>query len=319
MNETITIADREYELPCLLGLPAAVHHALPAIGSSDLKRLVESPGAYKHGVPSFNYDSMAIGTALHTLLLEPGDAGELIMLDPWDQKESKEVHRNSAPYKSVKAAHEENTGGLGVMLKRSQYAAVLAMRRRIWTYKHTRDWWDRAWLVEHTIIWRDERTGVLCKARPDMMPATRAREWQTVVDVKTKKGAVDADAWRKQVFAMGYDLQAEHYTEGLRAIGRDMTPEEFLFLVVSTDAPHPVGLYALDAETIETARDVRRKALELYAACSAVDTWPCDHDPEVITPKHWDMTARTDGCARMARYLDELSPVDDETGEGVEW
>ena len=47
------------------------YHADPRIGSSTLKRILTSPDHFRHGIMTCAPATLALGTACHTLTLEP--------------------------------------------------------------------------------------------------------------------------------------------------------------------------------------------------------------------------------------------------------
>lgn len=124
---------------------------------------------------------------------------------------------------------------------------------------------------EVSAYWRDERTGVLCKCRPDwVMPV--GDKACVLFDAKTFSTG-SADEFARQAARMGYDFQAAFYTDGFgRASGLNVLA--FIHIVIANEWPHPVNLVQLGERSISTGRLKYRRALDTYAECVKTNQWP---------------------------------------------
>lgn len=124
---------------------------------------------------------------------------------------------------------------------------------------------------EVSAFWRDERTGVLCKVRPDWVMPVGDKSC-VIFDAKTFATG-GADEFSRQAARMGYDFQAAYYTDGYgNATGLNVLA--FVHIVISNQWPHPVNLVQLGERTINAGRAKYRRALDTYAECQRSGVWP---------------------------------------------
>lgn len=233
------------------GMPASDYHAHPAVGSTTVKMLATMPPAlvrYRLNHPEHKtaYD---IGTAAHSLILEGDDAGVSVI---------------DAPDKRGKrwSEHAEEVRAIGhIPLLRKEMLAVEAMRDAVMTHPVARDL-----LTGHTA----ERScfaeidGVPVKARPDALKGS------TVVDLKTT--SADLGSIERTVASFGYHIQQAHYTDVIEACGQPV--DDFVFIFVSTTAPHLVRVVRLEECAVDLGREQARHALAVWKHCTATGTWP---------------------------------------------
>lgn len=93
---------------------------------------------------------------------------------------------------------------------------------------------------EHSIHWTDEATGLRLRCRPDWL--LDAGDTMICIDLKTCQDA-SPDGFRRSVRNWRYDLQAAHYSEGVRvATGK---PVRWFFLAVESAFPHCAALHCI--------------------------------------------------------------------------
>jgi hypothetical protein len=93
--------------------------------------------------------------------------------------------------------------------------------------------------------------GMLLKCKPD-----RVLRNGLVVDLKTVDGSVDPSAWSGTLAKWGYHRQAAFYLDVLQAAGQKA--DMFIFVAVSKDPPHHIGIYLIEDESIEQGRRENR-------------------------------------------------------------
>lgn len=250
-------------------ISAEEYHADPVPGgslSSTGARKILSPGcpaAFRHqlGVPQEPNAVFEFGTAVHTYVL---GAGAEVLVTEYDNWRSKAAQAERA---EVRAA-----GGVPLLaaegeLAKAMAAAVLADPTAGPLFA------PGSGEVEQTYIWRDDETGVWCRALLDVSSPHR------VVDLKTTSDA-SLDGIQKSVWKYGYHQQDGWYRDAVRAVCG--TEPEFLFVFVDKRAPHLVTVVDLDetARHLGAARNAR--ARQTYAECVRTDTWP-GHAPGVTT------------------------------------
>lgn len=133
---------------------------------------------------------------------------------------------------------------------------------------------------EMTIAWPDERTGVWCRARPDLLPHKR----QIITDLKSASDA-SYSGFQSDIKKYGYAQSAALQLDGIEAIFGNETVPAFLHLVVEKPGPNwrpgdyiPVALWELPAEDIERGRWLNRRAINVFAEClkrgTDAEHWP---------------------------------------------
>jgi hypothetical protein len=156
-------------------------------------------------------------------------------------------------------------------------------------------------LVEHTIIAKDEETGIFLKSRPDVIPSA-SREFN---DFKTTIDVAD-EAIRKTLDAYRYDMQADLASVCLeQAAGHPF--ESFGFIFAAKKAPHAVSVVELDTEDLAAAAADNRTALRTLAHCIDTARWPGPAgrrgDAARISRTEYSRTRAADRRAYLEREL----------------
>lgn len=120
---------------------------------------------------------------------------------------------------------------------------------------------------EVSVYWEDKEADVLCRCRPDWW-----REDGVIVDLKTTEDA-SREGFAKSIARYRYDVQAAYYLDGVEA-ATGQRPRGFVFIAVEKKPPYAVGVYTLDADSIELGRAQYRRDLARYAEALATDKWP---------------------------------------------
>lgn len=264
--------------PGVYDITAAQYHADPVPGGS-----LSASGARKLLPPNcpalFHYelthrptptDDMTFGSAVHKLILGAGAAIREVEADSW---------RTNAAKAAKKAAHE--TGLIPLLTDDYADAKVVADSVR----KHplaAKLLTPVSGLPERTLVWRDEETGVWCRAMLDWLPTAG----RIAVDVKTCASA-SPDKISRAVHDYGYHIQAAHYLDGMRALGLHDNPA-MAFVFVEKNPPHLVNVAQLNHLALEAGAHYARQARLIYAECKAKGEWPgYGHDIELIELPPW--------------------------------
>lgn len=123
-------------------------------------------------------------------------------------------------------------------------------------------------LVERSLFWKDEKTGIWLKYRPDVIPTDSG----DVADLKTTT-SVDWDDLEQWLYKFGYYQQGGLGREAFkRVLDLDMT--SFTLLFVEKDdpwSPRPVIVKEID---LEIGAQCNRAALDIMAGCLKTGVWP---------------------------------------------
>ena len=135
--------------------------------------------------------------------------------------------------------------------------------------------------AEQSLFWKDEDTGYKCKARIDF-----ESNMGYLVDLKTSRDASKAE-FSRSIAKFGYHRQNAMYRDGYIAV-TDKIPKGFIFVVVESDPPYPVGVYSLDPDGVEKGQDEYKELLAEFAQCQKNDNWPAYSDQvETIELPGW--------------------------------
>jgi len=134
--------------------------------------------------------------------------------------------------------------------------------------------------AEGTMIW--SRDGVLCRGRFDLWyPGSGL-----MIDVKTCESAEPRSWSRGSLYSGGYDIQAEHYLDGIQRL-LDVKAK-FLFLLVEITPPHSASLVGLDEEFTSLAKRKIKTATRIWKECLESDSWPgFSAYPHWASPPPW--------------------------------
>lgn len=234
--------------------------ARASLSSTGVRELLVAPAKFRWNQlhprpPKKTFD---VGHAAHQLVLGAGPELVLIDADEWRTKAVKEEvqavrDRGAVP---LKPADWEAVHGMAEMLLRHPHAPKLLSRGE----------------PEKTLVWVDDATGVLCRAKADWLRA------DGIVDYKTCDRA-DDDSLTRAVHNYGYAIQAAFYLRGWRALHPDVGigPQRepfFAFVAQEKDAPYLVNVFQLSDRALAYGDRKCTEALEIYRDCLAADVWP---------------------------------------------
>jgi len=186
------------------------YDALEGVNNSTLKHFRDSTkyGAYKKNA-SFNPTAaMRVGTAAHTLTLEPEKFDEeYIIGGPINEKTGKTYGSDSAKFKNWLEDQEPGKKFL------SDQEATLARKvaRNTKQDKTAMFWLDQCEYKETAIDWVDPYSGLKCKALLDAFSIDNL----IFADYKTIGKSVSYDELSKTIYNMGYYQQFAFYNDGL--------------------------------------------------------------------------------------------------------
>lgn len=268
LTEQITVAGT-YDIP------AEVYHRDPVEGgslsSTDARLLLRCPASYRWqrehgGRAKRDWD---IGHAAHLLVLGAGPELVPIAADEWRSNAVKAdvADARAAGKVPLRPADWNMVHAMADVLRRDRLAA--AMLR------------PDSGAAEQTLVWRDEATGVMCRAMVDWLRGG------DVVDYKTTADASPA-AFRRAVANHGYHIQRAHYLDGVRALGLAEVPR-FVFVAQEKEPPYLVTCFQLDDEFAALGSASIARAREIYRDCTASGIWPgyVTDDFAILTPPRW--------------------------------
>ncbi len=122
--------------------------------------------------------------------------------------------------------------------------------------------------VERTMIWRDQKTGLWCKARPDSIP-TASGDFS---DLKTTPSAHPVDIQRA-VTDHAYHQQMALIRTGAREVLK-IEPSTFSLIFQEKKPPYCSAVKILHKDDLDLGERQNRAALDLIARCIKEKDWP---------------------------------------------
>jgi len=257
-------------------MPMADYLAHPAIGSSRLKAILNSPLDFKHYADQVRKDTDAtiFGEAVHTAVLEPHLFDSLYALQPEDFGN----RAKGDGKKKWDAFKKENEGkiflGYPEALKLDQIRCSAA------DHKGLQDILSKSLSVEATAF-----CGTQCKhdlkARSDVL--CKNDLW----DVKTSSRGVSDSEISRTIFKMGYHFQLAHHMHVWNE--NEYEIESFGWIFVDTENPGcHIVIRRASERLIKAAKKDFEYALGLLQECDITGKWPgyCHGISEIDLPDY---------------------------------
>ena len=234
------------------------YFALDAVNASKLKAFRKAP-------------VLAISDREETAAMRMGNLVHCAMLEP-EQLEAR-YKITDLDRRGTKAwAAEEQAAEGRELTKRNDYETAIRMRDSVWGNPYARGCLEGS-VPELVSVWEDEETGLLCKAKADLVNLKNG----CLVDVKTTSDASPRE-FTASFAKYSYWLQESFYRSGFAINGFGsidaMNPTPFLFIAVEKSAPYLVSVYELsDTEHERVSLEIRRLLLE-YKNCINNGSFP---------------------------------------------
>lgn len=258
-----------------LGVTFEEYTRWPAVNASTLTRYLRTARHARHEQVNGRESSAALdlGHAAHAAILE---------LDEFGRRYAPRIRHTGIGSRAANAEHRAALQRRGLTeLTPEQLDQVKGMRDAVLGH-HTAGPMVRGSLArEVSALWLDPDTGVLCKARFDLLTqaatlASRERldgAPQTVIaDLKTCRDSRPRPFLR-EVADYGYHVAAAWYLAGLAVI--QPGPERgWAWIAVESAAPHDVVCHEASAALISRGWETARRLLDLHLECSRTGEWP---------------------------------------------
>jgi hypothetical protein len=116
-------------------------------------------------------------------------------------------------------------------------------------------------LIERSLFWKDQETGIWLKSRPDAIPTSSG----DASDLKTTQSVL----WHRLMYAiddLGYNQQGALIGDGLKAVF-NMNMASFLLVWIEKKRPYCVRTTPIDTDDIQRGRLQNRVAIRKFANC----------------------------------------------------
>jgi len=134
-------------------------------------------------------------------------------------------------------------------------------------------------MVEMSLIWKDEATGVWCKTRPDSIPlGNMIVDYKTVADASLRAVAQSVEKYR-------YDIQIAMAIAGMKAV-LGQSVESAGLLCQEKVHPFVVSFYEIADSYLAAGMQMFRQGLETFRGCLDANDWPgFFEDNSTIVPR----------------------------------
>jgi hypothetical protein len=264
------------------------YHASPGISRSGIMEFKKTPSHYWHKYINPDYISdhsspaVILGQALHTYVLEPekfkdqyvvkySESGKLEKI-PLLKEVGREAYdlakKNHELEKQKREAAESEfyKNSLGKeIIDIDDFKKIEAMARALEKHEQAHGLIKDA-QYEKSIYWHDPDTGILCKARPDIL------HQNMVCDLKSTLNASMRE-FQRSINSYGYHLQAGMIHEGLKhALGIEIW--NFIFIAIEKEEPYAIAVYPLDEVAIAHGIVDFKNTLMRFKNCLDDNYWP---------------------------------------------
>jgi hypothetical protein len=239
--------------------PSLASTTLSSTGARELLK-PGGPARFRHKADNGTVETKRefdVGHAVHTIALGRGPD---VVLFPGTGR-NPEAWQTNADKEDVAALRAEGK----VPLRPADYRMAHNMASAIYVHPIAGRLL-RGGQAEKTLIWRDEATGVLCRAKADYLRP------DGIVDVKTAADACE-DALSKAAVNHGYAVQAPFYLRGFRDRFPGVEPF-FVHIAVEKEPPYLVHVTQLTGRALTWGDRQVSQALEIFRDCTASGVWP---------------------------------------------
>lgn len=132
-------------------------------------------------------------------------------------------------------------------------------------------------LIEHSIFWKDEATGLWVKVRPDVIPT----QGTMVADYKGTEDASPLKV-RRAITDLGYHQQLALVADGLfQVAGLVLGADDHVLVFQEWSRPFSINIKPVMLSAIYRGRQQNRRALNRIAECLQTGVWPGPDDDMV--------------------------------------
>ncbi|MER8219735.1 PD-(D/E)XK nuclease-like domain-containing protein [Streptomyces sp. NPDC094143] len=201
-----------------------------------------------------------IGNAAHKLVLGNGPKLRKIEHETWNTNVAKAAvtKAREAGEIPLKPAEYQQVHDMADALRRHPVASLLFDPER--------------GTPEQSLFWRDEKTGVMRRARLDWLPDPRSGRL-IIPDYKTCRSA-NPEKLAKDIEEYGYHQQDDTYRSGAKALGIADDDAAFVFVCQEKTAPYVITVVEVNATARRIGAARNRRALEIFAHCTETGYWP---------------------------------------------
>lgn len=259
------------------GVPYEDYARWDAINFSRLKPIRDTCSKCKYAIdhPQKPTAAMILGSALHVAVLEPARfEGMFYICPPCNRTTTKGKEIWEQAVKEANGREILRQGDDKDKSAINQLAKLRGMAKAVRDSKEAAPFLNAPGQNEVSMLWQDDDTGLMCKARMDRFSFDFAPldNSPLIVEIKSAEDA-SPFAFGKILHSYGYAAQgAGSYRVGVRKITGKTAFH--IFIVVENEPPHDLAVYAMDNITLQTGERHYQQMLRRYSKCVKTGKWP---------------------------------------------
>jgi hypothetical protein len=254
----------------------------PHLSSSGMKKLIESPAAYKEiyidGFQGAGSPALDLGSYVHALILEPHTVAQDFVIWHGGRRAGQEWNEFQFFNKGKTIIREQD------------HELAQKMLKAFYDSKHATSLIDRH-NGQPEVSFIGEMDGVPVKVRTDWLRETAYKgdpnTAGAIVDIKTTSAPLNDDEIANTIYKYSYELSTALYLDVLQQY--DGKPRSFYFVFISKHGDCACRVWRASDILIELGRKKYKRAIEMYKDCliSGFDrsTEP-DEIPTITPPLH---------------------------------
>lgn len=266
------------------------YHGSFGTSSSQLKKLIEKTPA--HLLHSFNQpneptENMALGTAVHTLLLEPETFDTEFAIAPEVDRRTKAGKEAWADFlilcegkTAIKECDLEKAQAMADSVRNHPLAGLLLQDI---VPESSVYWWYKSMDADDDTQYKE-----MLKVRPDIL----CRNYPVIADLKTTNDA-SYSGFIKAIQNYYYHVSAAMYLEGVNQCKplleemRHFAYTKFVFICVENTEPYLTSAYELSPEYLDLGKAIYRRTLRIMREARENDFPGFPDEIRIIEPPPW--------------------------------
>ena len=213
--------------------------------------------------------AMRLGTAEHTILLQPEKFADYTIGGPINPKTGTEYGSDTVAFAKWAATQTKP------LMTKDEHRCILGMTEAIAAHPIARTIRDAPRRTELSIFWQLD--GVPCQARLDCTQDGTIWDIKTCNDANPKTGA-----FMRSVARYGYHQQAAWYLDGAQRCGVVGPRCRYLWLAVENAAPFQLAVYQCSLDLLEVGHLRNEAAVAQIAECRKTNVWPTAYAQEIV-------------------------------------
>ena len=239
----------------------AYHADIGSFSRSSIKDFARNP--YYYHAMHLNADrpkkestpDMIFGSAFHTLILEPSKFHREFTIEP-EKVLLKDVGREAYDAYKQQCLLLENSKC--TVLSNEEWIRLNEMKDSLHRDKRIESLFHGG-EIEKSFFWKDEKSGLMVKARPDILHPNMIIDLKTIADASPS-------AFQRSMVDGWYHVQGAMIRDAVRTLeGRDIS--SVINICVEKKYPYCVGIYIIDEEALDYGEIQYKSILQSMKSC----------------------------------------------------